>query len=287
MWCVCVTEGIVTEGPLPISYGQGETPSPYPMPNPLDERAVEMAAALRERHGGKVVLLSVGSITETVLRDYLGLGADEAICIDEGGLDGLNAEQVAWVLARVVEQLAPQTVFCGARVANGHGSGMVPFALAAFLGWPVVPEAAVIRVEGKTLVAERVIERGDREVLQAAMPCVVTVAETAGLTRYPAVARANRARVRRSTLADWGISWDDVRAASWGGVEVRRVKARPRPRKLYVPPSTLSAADRLAALLQGGARPSRGGRDARFFEGPPEEAARVILDFLTEEKLLR
>lgn len=283
-WCVCVAEGIVTEGPLPLAEGEGKRP--LPMPNPLDERGLEMAGALQERYGGEVYLLHVGPMSSEVKRHYLGLGVDEAVFVNGSELANLQPEQVAWVLAHVISRLQPTLVLCGERAVNGVGSGLVPAALAAFLDWPLLPAAADLRVEGEVAVAERVVERGHREVLQARLPCVVTVSEAAPLTRYSALAKAYRARVRETTLADWGLSRERVEGIAWGVEEVKRAKARPRPRKLYVPPSNLSAADRLAALLSGGVGQtgSRGG--SKFFEGPPDQAAEVILEFLEKEGLL-
>ncbi len=284
-WCVCVAEGIVTEGPLPVANGE-EGKRPLPMPNPLDERALEMAATLQAQYGGPVCMVHVGPMAEEVRRYYLGLGVDESIHVDEPGLEALRPEHVAWVLARVLSRLEPTLVLCGERAVNGVGSGLTPVALAAFLDWPLLPAVAALRVENGTVIAERVIERGHREILKAALPCVVTVSEAAPWTRYSALAKAYQAQVRESTLADWGLSKEAVQAVSWGAEEVKRAKARPRPRKLYVPPSTLSAADRLAALLGGGVGQGSSGGNTKFFEGPPDRAAEVILEFLEKEGLL-
>ncbi len=280
VWMVCVSEGIVTNGPLPV---MNALKSPLPMPNPLDERAVEMATTLREQYGGKVVLVSVGNMSEEVWEYYLGLGAEEGIRVEEAGLSEWTPPQVARVLASVARTLRPQVIFCGERCVNGIGTGWVPFLLGTYLAWPVLPGVAQTSLREETIQVERVVERGYREVLAAPLPCVVSVAETAPLTRYSAIGRAHQARVRRTTLGDWGLSREALLSLPWTVRELSRVQARPRPRKLYVPPSTMSAADRLAALLAGGTGASRGSQDSKFFEGTPQQAARVILDFLKQE----
>ncbi len=283
---VCVSQGIHIPGPLPLD-GAGEGAlAPLPAPNPLDERAVEAAVRLRDRRGGRVVLAAVGPMAEEVLAHYCGLGADEAVHIVDDGLERLSPEQVALVLAHLWQAERPDIILCGERCVNGQGTGLVPFVLAAILDWPVLPAAAHIAWEGPRVTVERVVERGDREVLAADAPAVITVAEAYPLTLYPAVAKARRARVRRLSLADLGLKAEEVRAAGPQVEEVSRKKARPRPRKLYVPPSTMSAAELLAALLSGGVQRGRSGGGNKFFEGPPDKAADVILDFLKKEGLL-
>jgi electron transfer flavoprotein beta subunit len=65
--------GIVTDG---VSYKM----------NPFDEIAVEEALRLRERHGGEVVVVSIGgerSVTE--LRAALAMGADRGVLVRHEG----------------------------------------------------------------------------------------------------------------------------------------------------------------------------------------------------------
>ncbi len=283
---VCVSQGIFTNGPLPLN-GQGEGRlAPAAMPNPLDERAVEAAVNLRDARGGRVVAAAVGPMEEDVLHHYCGLGVDEFIHVEDEGVAPLSPEQAALILARIWQGQQPDLVLCGERRVNGRGTGMTPVALAVYLGWPLLPAAADITWREGDVTVERVIERGDREVVRARVPAVITVAETHPLTLYPALAKARRARVHRLTLADLGVSVEEVRAAGPRVEEVGRKKARPRPRKLYVPPSTMSAADRLAALLSGGVQRERSGGGNKFFDGPPDKAAEVILNFLKEEGIL-
>lgn len=283
---VCVSQGIHIPGPLPLDGAGDGGLAPLPEPNPLDERALEAAVRLREQRGGRVVLVAVGPMAEDVLFHYCGLAADEAVHIVDDGFERLSPEQVALVLARFWQQEPPDLILCGERCVNGRGTGLVPFALAANLGWPLLPAAAHIVWDGPRVTVERVVERGDREVLVASVPAVITVAEAHPLTAYPALANAYRARVRRLRPADLGLSVADLEEAAPLLSEVERRKARPRPRKLYVPPSTMSAADRLAALLGGSAPRGRSGGGNKFFEGPPDKAAEAILDFLRKEGMI-
>src|SRR5512138_180952 len=85
--------GIVTDG---VNYKL----------NPFDEIAVEEALRLKERHGGEVVIASIGgerSLTE--LRGALAMGADRGILVrQEGALDPVV---VSGLLAKLFEQEKP------------------------------------------------------------------------------------------------------------------------------------------------------------------------------------
>src|SRR5512139_207405 len=85
--------GIVTDG---VNYKM----------NPFDEIAVEEALRLKERHGGEVVVASIGgekSVTE--LRAALAMGADRGIHVRHEGAG--DAAVVSGLLAKVFEQEKP------------------------------------------------------------------------------------------------------------------------------------------------------------------------------------
>ncbi|MCZ7573011.1 MAG: hypothetical protein M5U01_31035 [Ardenticatenaceae bacterium] len=286
----CVSEGVFTNGPLPLAAagrGNGNGRAALPVPNPCDELAVEAAVRLKERHGGRVTLVTVGSMSEATMGAYLGLGVDEGLQVLDEGLDSLGPVQVAWLLAQVIRPVAPDLVLCGERATGGPATGLVPIALAEFLSLPVVTEAAALEVGTDDVTVERLIERGDRQVLQAPWPAVVTVARAFRSPRYPALAKARRATRRRLSLAALGITRDELDRVTAGPQEVAREKARPRPKRIYVPPSTLSAAERMAALMAGGRKASaRKEGDEKFLEGSPPEVAAKIIEFLKRERIL-
>src|SRR5512138_2669859 len=85
--------GIVTEG---VNYKV----------NPFDEIAVEEALRLKEKHGGEVVIASIGgekSVTE--IRAALAMGADRGILVrHDGALDPVVASAI---LAKLAEREKP------------------------------------------------------------------------------------------------------------------------------------------------------------------------------------
>ena len=64
--------------------------------NEWDNYAVEEAVRIKEAHGGKVTVVTLGDEdSEDVLRTSLAMGADEALLINEEGFELSDAEGVA------------------------------------------------------------------------------------------------------------------------------------------------------------------------------------------------
>src|SRR5512134_2421785 len=80
--------GIVTEG---VNYKM----------NPFDEIAVEEALRLKEKHGGEIVVASIGGDKSTTeIRAALAMGADRGILVrHEGAVDPVIASAI---LAKLV-----------------------------------------------------------------------------------------------------------------------------------------------------------------------------------------
>ena len=61
--------------------------------NPFDEYGVEEALRLKEKHGGKVTVISVGTErTESALRNCLALGVDEAFLVTDEQFNGSDQQ---------------------------------------------------------------------------------------------------------------------------------------------------------------------------------------------------
>jgi electron transfer flavoprotein beta subunit len=91
--------GIVTDG---VNYKM----------NPFDEIAVEEALRLREKHGGEVIVASIGGEkSATEIRAALAMGADRGILVRHDG--PLDPFVVSALLAKVFEQEKPDLVILG------------------------------------------------------------------------------------------------------------------------------------------------------------------------------
>ncbi|HVN43524.1 MAG TPA: electron transfer flavoprotein subunit beta/FixA family protein [Steroidobacteraceae bacterium] len=167
--------------------------------NAYDEQGMEIALRIRDAGVAcKIVAVSIGPDQQAVLRQCAALGADEIVAIDPAGLE-LDGEAVAKLLAAYVKASGgADLVLCG-RQASDDDQGVVPVLLAEKLGFPAVLFARAVEVSGATVSVTRVTTDGD-EVVQGALPAVVTVSNEVGVPRFP-TAKAKMAARKMAPVA--------------------------------------------------------------------------------------
>jgi electron transfer flavoprotein beta subunit len=201
--------GIVTDG---VNYKM----------NPFDEIAVEEGLRLKEKHGGEVVVASIGgdkAVTE--IRSALAMGADRGILVKhEGPLDPLL---VSALLQKVVEQEKPDLVILGKQSVDDdqNQTGQI---LAERLGWPQGTFASkkesleseaeqkkqpglLLGADAKRLQVVREID-GGVETLELTLPAVVTVDLRLNKPRFaslPGIMKAKKKEVKELAAASMGV----------------------------------------------------------------------------------
>ena len=200
--------------------------------NELDENALEAALVLAEAAGGEVVALTVGPEDAVdAVRKGLQMGADEAVHVLDDAIAGSDVVGTARVLAAAITHLGVETpvdlVVTGMAGLDGLTS-LLPTALAALLDVPALPLAAEVSVEAGTVRVRRNLDHAT-EVLEAALPALVSVTDQANEPRYPnfkGIMAARKKPVTTLSLADLGLSPADVGAA---GARTAVVEAVARP----------------------------------------------------------
>ena len=107
--------------------------------NPYDELAAEGAIRIKEKLGaGEVILITLGDlIAEKALKRCLAMGADRLIQINDPSFRKLDPWGTSVVLARAIERLGPDLVFCG-KESLDENNGQVGAYVADLLGFPYV-----------------------------------------------------------------------------------------------------------------------------------------------------
>jgi len=164
--------------------------------NPEDLNALEEALRLKDRHGGRVTVLTMGPPSAAqVLRESLFRGADEVVLLSDRAFAGADTLATSYALARAVEQLgAVDLVLCGRQAIDGDTAQVGP-QTAEKLGLPqitcvsrvdaVVPAAPTAGDPG-SVTATRSVEDGT-ETLSAPLPALLTVTAEANEPRPPSV----------------------------------------------------------------------------------------------------
>src|SRR5581483_4532645 len=193
----------------------------------FDSRALGAAVALRARHGGEVVAVTMGPpAAREGLLHCLALGADRAIHLCDPHLAGSDTLATARALAAVVRREAPDVALFG-RSSTDAETGQVGPEVAELLGLPQATGARTLAVDpaARTFTVERETDDGS-ETLEGPLPVVVTATEDLAEERFPSKAERQAAAakpVETVSIADLGLSADAVGAAgspTWvAGVE--------------------------------------------------------------------
>ena len=173
--------------------------------NPFDENAVEAALQLKEAHGGKVTVITMGPPqAEEALRHTIAMGADEAILLTDAAFRGSDTLATSYALAAAVRKLGDvDLVLCGKQAIDGD-TGQVGAGLAERLGVPQVTFAIGLEIADDKLRARRVLD-DMYEVIEVKLPAVVTVVKQINEPRFPSmrnVLKAKKAEIIKWTAAD-------------------------------------------------------------------------------------
>ncbi len=195
--------------------------------NDWDGYAVEEAILLKERLGGVVIAVTVGSEDdEEVLRRALAMGADRAIRIDPGE-SSLDGSVVAKAIAAAIKGFSFDLVLTGVQ-ADDDNQAVVGIMLAEILG---LSHAAVVRgIEPKDgeLKVRIELEGGIDEIRMVNLPALLTIQSGINEPRYVSVMGIRKAAKKEITVTgikDLGLSDADLSPAT----EIEEV---------YLPPET-------------------------------------------------
>ncbi len=168
-----------------------------PVISVYDERALEAACRLKDKHKGKITAISLGpEKAADVVRHAISMGADDGFVLSDAAFEGLDSFGTAYVLCKAIEKVgAYDLVLCGRQAAD-WGAGQVGSIMAEMLGIPVITLACDIEAADTNIRVKRIVNDG-YEVVESPMPSLVTVSSEIGLPRLPAGMRLMMARKKQ------------------------------------------------------------------------------------------
>ena len=154
--------------------------------NPYDEFAVEEALQRRDKAGaGEVVAIALGpDAAQETIRGALAMGADRGILLKADKVPA-DALAVARAIAAEVKDGGYDLVLFGKMAVDDYNHAVGPM-VAELLGLPCVTAISKLELEGGKGTAEREIE-GGVEVVEFALPAVLTAEKGLNTPRYPAL----------------------------------------------------------------------------------------------------
>ena len=151
--------------------------------NPDDKAGLEAALRLKDQYGAEVTVLTMGlPKAADVLREAIAMGADKGVLVTDRVLGGADTWATSTTVAGAIRNLEYDLIITGRQAIDGDTAQVGP-QIAEHLGIPVISYAQDIKVDGDSVVVERLYD--DRyHVLRAKMPCLITALSELNDPRY-------------------------------------------------------------------------------------------------------
>lgn len=171
-----------------------------PVINPYDENALEVAVALKDHWGGKVIAVNMSEKAITpVLKKALSVGADELILLEDPLFKDLTSVSTAHVLSAAIRKIENYDLILTGRQAADWDFGQTGLLIAEILQIPGINLAQKVVLQDSTITVER-LKRQGYEVLVASTPALITVSSEAGDLRLPTLKAIQDSRKKPVTI---------------------------------------------------------------------------------------
>jgi electron transfer flavoprotein beta subunit len=226
--------------------------------NEWDDYALEEAVQIKEKFGGTVTAITVGSEdADSTLRKCLARGADKAIRLTDPKFEGSDSYVIAKILYKVIKDLPFNLILTGSQASDDGYAAVGPM-LAELLGIPHATLVKKIELIGNVAKISHELEGGLEEVLELKLPALLALQTGINEPRYVSIMGIRKVMQRETKvlgLNDIGLNENEVgEAGSWARIE-----------KMYIPPVE---------------------KQAEFLKGSPEEIATKIAEILKAKGLL-
>ncbi len=195
--------------------------------NPFDEYAVEEALRWKEKIGCSAITVSFGkSSAESILRDTLALGIDDAYLVASDNFSHLDSQTSARVLAAAIRKIGDIDLVLTGKQASDDDTALVASSVAGYLDWPQIGFVKKFEtVENGRIVAWRTTDSG-YDIVESSLPAVCSVVKEINEPRLPSLKgkmKAKKAEIKKLELEQLAI---DLTSA----INIKSIEApKPRP----------------------------------------------------------
>ncbi len=164
--------------------------------NPYDLFALETALRLKEAHGGRVVVGTMGPPQAAqVLREAFMMGADEGYLFSDRRLGGADVLATSYTLSQAIRSVGDfSLILCGKQTTDGDTAQVGP-AIAEHMGIPHAAWVSSLLVEGEGVLTEQQLQ-DVIETVWMPFPCLVTMEQDVVTPRLPSLKNAKEAKAR-------------------------------------------------------------------------------------------
>jgi electron transfer flavoprotein beta subunit len=182
---VCIKQVPAKDAPLVVTEGGWirETDIGFEMNEP-DGFALEEALRLKEKHGGEVIVVSMGpERVKQTIKEALAKGADRGLHIADDKAHTLDPLGAAKSLAAAIEREKPDLVLTGLQ-SDDQGFGQTGVLLAERLDLPHATIIMQIEVQDSRMRLKRELEAGWFQWVELPIPAVLTIQSGINKVRY-------------------------------------------------------------------------------------------------------
>ncbi len=174
--------------------------------NPFDMYAIEAGVRLKEKMGGKVIVITMGPPqAEAALREAISMGCDDAVLVSDRAFAGSETWATSYTLSCAIKKAAKEfggydVIICGKQASDGDTAQVGP-GISTHLDIPQVTYVKKIEeVKDNTVKVERMTEEG-YDVISAPLPVLFTVVKEINEPRIPSLKGMMRAKSAK--IAVW------------------------------------------------------------------------------------
>jgi electron transfer flavoprotein beta subunit len=169
--------------------------------NPFDENAIEAALQLRDKHGGKVTVITMGPPQAVnALKDAIALGVDDVILVSDRAFAGADTWATSYTLSQTIKKIGQfDIIICGKQAIDGDTAQVGP-GVAEFLGIPQVTFAVGIEINNGILKVNRLLE-DTNEMIELKCPAMITVVKQINTPRMPSF--KGKIKAKNAVITQW------------------------------------------------------------------------------------
>ena len=198
--------------------------------NPDDMNALEAALQIKDQNPDvKVIVLSMGPApTESMLRECLAMGADEAVLISAREFGGADTYATSSTITAAIRKIGVEEgdiVFCGRQAIDGDTAQVGP-QIAEKLDIPQVTYVTAIDYQNGQLTVRRELEDGYMTI-KVKTPCLLTCIKELNTPRYMSVSGIMECYAKPYTVWDFNALSDDPT------ITVEQVGLKGSPTQVY------------------------------------------------------
>ena len=224
-----------------------------------DKNAIEEAVRLKEKNGGSVTAVCVGSVdVKKSAKEALAMGCDRArLVIDPIFQDG-DAINTSYILSQAIKKIGKFDLIITATGTTDSLTGVVGPSLSEHLDLPLISYASKITIAGNKITVERSLDEGI-ETLECELPALLCISREINQPRFPTLIQIMSAG--KKEMIEWNSQGLGIDASNAG-----KAASKIEVKTLSVPQSA---------------------RKKVIFEGKPEDTAKQLAEALIREGVVK